>query len=90
MMDHDCAVCCSLLAARESLEEVVGYIMMSCAGQKRKEDFGLTKSFINEQINVIKKMEKYHQYYHSTGESLIETNRQLNSNTKPPRWHKPK
>lgn len=89
MIDPDCAVCCQLEATVESLEKIIQYIEWSCTGKKSKQDFGLTKSFIKEQVGVIKKMGKWHQYYHSTGESLMETNSELNSNNNPKRWRKP-
>lgn len=91
MIDPDCAICCCLDEAINQLSTIVKHIDWSCTGQKKKEDFGLTKSFVNEQINTIQTMQKWHQYHHSTGESLKETNAGINSNKdgQPKRWRRP-
>ena len=88
MIDPECAICCSLMDAMNSLATITKHIDWSCTGKKKKEDFGLTKSFVNTQIATIKQMQKYHQYHHSTGESLKQTNAELGSNnpSQPRRW----
>ena len=90
MMDPECAICCSLDDAINSLATIVKHIDWSCSNKKKKEDYGLTKSFVNTQIATIKAMQKYHQYHHSTGESLKDNNLGVNSNQgqagQPRRW----
>ena len=89
MIDPDCAICCSLTDAQENLGKIVKHIEWSCTGSKKKSDFGLTKSFIKEQIGTIRKMQKWHEYYHSTGESLMDTNADVNSgNSQPRNWRR--
>jgi len=93
MMDPDCAICCSLDESINSLSTIIKHIDWSCTGKSKKEDFGLTKSFVKRQIDTIKTMQKYHQYHHSTGESLKDTNSILDSNQgqpgQPQRWRRP-
>jgi len=95
MMDPECAICCLLDETEGKLAKIVGHIEWACTGKKKKEDFGLTKSFVKQQINTIKTMQKWHQYHHSTGESLKDTNAGLNSNQgqqpgqQPQRWRRP-
>lgn len=91
MIDPDCAICCCLDETINSLSTIVKHIEWSCTGQKKKEDFGLTKNFVSAQITTIKAMQKYHEYHHSTGESLRDTNlgvRSSNEGQPPPpqRW----
>lgn len=66
----ECAICFSLRQAAIALVRISNNIAMSCAGNTRKKDFGLEKSFVDSQISVLKKMIKYHQYYDATGNSL--------------------
>jgi hypothetical protein len=69
MIDPECAICFSLTNAASELATIVRHIDWSCMNKKKKEDFGLTKSFVNEQIKTIQTMQKWHQYHHSTGGS---------------------
>ena len=87
-MDVDCAICCALEEAKEALAKIVRHIDWSCAGTRKKNDFGLTKNHLMERIGEITKMQKWHDYFHSTGESLMETNSEINSNQQPKRWRK--
>jgi hypothetical protein len=90
MIDPECAICSELITAIESLEKIVGHIEWGCQGSSKKSDFGLTKKYIIERVGEIKKMQKWHEYFHSTGESLMDTNRDVNSGGKQPRrWRKP-
>jgi len=66
----ECAICHSLEEARIALQRIANNIDMSCISKSRKKDFGLEKSFVEAQISVITRMVKFHQYYHSTGQSL--------------------
>ncbi len=88
MIDPDCAVCCALNDAKESLGKIVKFIEWSCVGTRKKSDFGLTRNHLMEKIGEINKMQKWHEYHHSTGESLMETNAEVNSgiSSKPKRW----
>lgn len=69
-MDEDCAVCCHLKLSQETLAKIAGLIEFSCATQKRKRDFGLDKSFIMKEVSTLQQMIKYHNFWHSSGESL--------------------
>jgi hypothetical protein len=89
MIDPECAICCSLHDAEESLAKIVRHIEWSCTGTRKQSDFGLSKANINEQIVNINKMKHWHEYHHATGESLMEKNSDVNSgNDKPRRWRK--
>lgn len=76
-MDPDCAVCHSLQEASEALGRISTYISLS--QPKIKKDFGLYRSLVETQIKEISKMQKYHEYYHATGESLSDVGSGLNS-----------
>lgn len=86
---NDCAICFSLQQAATALIRISKNIEMSCIGQSKKKDFGLEKSFIDSQLVTLKKMMKFHQYYHSTGESLNDNDFGLGGtteNTSPPKF----
>ena len=89
-MDEECATCHSLQQASEALAQICDYIDFSCHNKAIKEDFGLSKSYITQQIRSIEKAQHWHQYYHATGKSLRETNASVESPTEMPafkrRW----
>lgn len=67
-MDPECAICDALLQATTNLSRISDFILMS--QPKKKKDFGLYESLVKRHIGEIAKMQKYHEYYHATGESL--------------------
>ena len=86
---NDCAICHSLQEAATALTRISRNIQMSCMGKSKKKEFGLEKSFVDSQISTMKRMMKFHQYYHSTGESLNDGDFGLNSgneNPSPPKF----
>lgn len=93
-MDNDCAVCCHLKEAQEQLAQIAGLIEFSCSAQKKKKDFGLDKGYVMKEVAVIQQMMKYHQYFHSTGESLNDSESvidlYMNEPQKPKRFREPK
>ena len=84
---NDCAICFSLQEAATALGRISNNIKNCCIGNPKKKDFGLEKSFVDSQISTVKRMMKFHQYYHSTGESLNDNDFGLpsgNENPSPP------
>lgn len=73
-MDQECATCFSLQEAIDALARICGYIDFSCHNKPNKEDFGLKKPYIIQQIRALEKAQHWHQYYHATGKSLSESN----------------
>lgn len=76
-MDPDCAICHAMCEAIDNLTRIGDYIMLS--KPKSKKDFGLHKSFVDKQIATIMQMQKFHDYYHSTGEALNDSGSGLDS-----------
>jgi len=92
VMDDDCSVCCLLQDSYNNLTKIVEYIDQSCAKQKVKRDFGLDKSYIIRELTSIQQMQRYHQYFHSTGMSLNDSESvvdSLSTAPKPKRFRKP-
>lgn len=81
---NECSICSSLQEAATALLRIVSHIEMSCLGTGKKKDFGLEKSFIESQVKVIRRMFKFHQYYHATGESLNDGDFGFGMAEKPP------
>lgn len=75
-MDPECAICHALHEASENLSRICDFILMS--QPKKKKDFGLYKSFVDRQVGEIAKMQKYHDYYHITGEALNDSEPKVN------------
>ena len=90
MMDPDCATCDSINELLKHLNKICTHIDMACMGKRKKEDFGLKKVFIKEQIIPnIKSLKKFHEYYHATGHGFGEANSVIDSPIrfpKPRRW----
>jgi hypothetical protein len=83
-LDNECAICFSLQEAITALARISLNIKMCSQGSSKKKEFGLDKSFIDSQISTIKRMVKFHQYYHSTGEALSDNDFGLHSNNENP------
>jgi len=84
---NDCAICFSLQEAATALGRISTNIKNCSMGNSKKKEFGLEKSFVDSQISTIKRMMKFHQYYHSTGEALSDGDFGLpsgNENPSPP------
>jgi len=83
-LDNECAICFSLQEALTALARISLNIKMCSQGSSKKKEFGLEKSFVDSQISTIKRMGKFHQYYHSTGEALSDSDFGLHSNNENP------
>ena len=81
---NECAICFSLQEAAVALGRISTNIKMCSLGSSKKKEFGLEKSFVDSQISTIKRMMKFHQYYHSTGEALSDGDFGLHSNNENP------
>lgn len=88
---NDCAICFSLQEAATALMRISNNINMSCMQKSPKKDFGLEKSFVDAQVSTLKRMMKFHQFYHATGTALNEGDFGLSNpdtNNTPPKFRR--
>jgi len=85
MLDDQCSICCALQDALNNLNIIIKHIDWSCTGSRKKQDFGLSKNFIQMQTKQINNMQKWHEYHHSTGESLMDAPSNIESTSEQPR-----
>jgi len=86
---NDCSICFSLQEAATALGRISTNIKMCSLGSSKKKEFGLEKSFVDSQISTIKRMMKFHQYFHACGEALSDSDFGLpysNDNPSPPNF----
>lgn len=70
MSHDDCAICGHLLAGIEGLDEIAKYIKKT--SPKKKVDFGLYLSAVQNNHKMLMRLLKYHENYHLSGDRMGE------------------